>query len=341
MLRNTMRPHEFSGAGASAVCTPCPAAGHADSHHVLTYTGNCTIPVDGGSRLRLHHFVYRLPDSEGGGDMEIPVLTSLSGLPHVPGVNVNDDDVDSGRSSLGTTGNGAAASTPSRQAGASSVTTRAHASGAAGQQHTDTDPDVNTTVPLVRVHDQCITSEVFGSLKCDCREQLQLALRRLASEPGAVIYMPQEGRGIGLGNKVRAYHLQESRGLDTVDANIALGLPAEARRYDPVPAILSYLGISTVRLMTNNPMKVESLRALGVDVAAREPCVVRPTPHSRAYFEAKSTRMRHILPELFSPSGGSARERAVGKDTDHIDSDAEKLVISTIPFDTSAMHSKL
>lgn len=106
-------------------------------------------------------------------------------------------------------------------------------------------------------------------------------------------------------------------------------------RYDAVPAILAHLKIRKIRLMTNNPMKVESLRKLGVDIVSREPCIVRPTPHSRAYFETKTRRMNHILPALF---GAAPKTKA---DSGTIDSDTEKLVISTIPFDTSAMHSKL
>ena len=146
---------------------------------------------------------------------------------------------------------------------------------------------------LVRVHDECLTSEVLGSLRCDCREQLETSLERIASEDGAILYMRQEGRGIGLANKIAAYALQE-RGYDTVDANRALGLPDDARRYDAAAAILADLGLTRIRLMTNNPRKIDRLTALGVEVAAREPILVAPNPHSHDYIETKHKRMGHI-----------------------------------------------
>ena len=160
----------------------------------------------------------------------------------------------------------------------------------------------------VRVHSECLTSEVFHSLKCDCREQLHASLEEIAHrELGVVIYLRQEGRGIGLANKIRAYALQAG-GADTVDANRMLGLPDDARRYDMAAHMLRHLGVSSVRLMTNNPQKVESLRALGIDVVERLPVVVAPNAHSASYLEAKRLRMRHDLPK---------RLRAVG------DADAE------------------
>jgi GTP cyclohydrolase II len=149
---------------------------------------------------------------------------------------------------------------------------------------------------LVRVHSECLTSEVFGSLKCDCRDQLDAALAEVARRgAGAVLYLRQEGRGIGLGNKIRAYELQ-SRGLDTVDANRSLGLPDDARRYDVARDMLDHLNIKSVRLMTNNPDKIEKLRALGVVVLGRLPVIVPPNPHSVGYLEAKRLRMAHELP---------------------------------------------
>ena len=148
----------------------------------------------------------------------------------------------------------------------------------------------------VRVHSECITSEVFGSLKCDCKEQLDRALEHIAVEgAGVVLYLRQEGRGIGLANKVRAYALQAC-GVDTVDANRQLGLPDDARRYDGAAAMLGHLGVRSVRLMTNNPDKVSALRALGVEVVERLPVLVRPNVHSRGYLEAKRARMNHSLP---------------------------------------------
>jgi GTP cyclohydrolase II len=148
----------------------------------------------------------------------------------------------------------------------------------------------------VRVHSECMTSEVFGSLKCDCKEQLEAALAAVAhAGAGAVLYLRQEGRGIGLANKIRAYALQ-ANGHDTVDANRLLGLPDDARRYDVARDMLDVLGIKSVRLMTNNPEKVAALRALGVDVQGRIPVVVAATQHSLGYLEAKRLRMAHELP---------------------------------------------
>jgi GTP cyclohydrolase II len=151
---------------------------------------------------------------------------------------------------------------------------------------------------LARVHSECITSEVFGSLKCDCKEQLDVAMAEAARRgAGVILYLRQEGRGIGLGNKIRAYDLQ-SRGHDTVDANRLLGLPDDARRYDVARDMLAWLGVKSVRLMTNNPEKVQALRALGVSVVARVPVVVPPNPFSAGYLEAKRLRMAHELPHL-------------------------------------------
>ncbi len=149
----------------------------------------------------------------------------------------------------------------------------------------------------VRVHSECLTSEVFGSLKCDCRDQLDAAMARIARlGAGAVLYLRQEGRGIGLGNKIRAYELQ-ALGHDTVDANRLLGLPDDARRYDIAKDMLDFLGVQSVRLMTNNPDKLAKLRALGVHVVGRMPLVVAANPHSASYLEAKRLRMAHELPD--------------------------------------------
>lgn len=148
---------------------------------------------------------------------------------------------------------------------------------------------------LVRVHSECMTSEVFGSLKCDCAEQLDTALERIAAEGrGVVVYLRQEGRGIGLANKIRAYALQ-ARGADTVDANRALGLPDDARRYDAAAAVLRLLGVRSVRLLTNNPAKIDALLELGIPVRAREPIVVRAHPLCEPYLRSKRTRMAHLL----------------------------------------------
>jgi GTP cyclohydrolase II len=149
---------------------------------------------------------------------------------------------------------------------------------------------------LVRIHSECITGEVFGSLKCDCKAQLDGALATIGHVGfGAVLYLRQEGRGIGLANKIRAYALQAS-GHDTVDANRLLGLPDDARRYDVARDMLQHLGVASVRLLTNNPAKLRALRQLGIPVVGRVPIVVPPTQHSAGYLEAKRLRMDHDLP---------------------------------------------
>jgi GTP cyclohydrolase II len=151
---------------------------------------------------------------------------------------------------------------------------------------------------LVRVHSECMTSEVFGSLKCDCKEQLEAAMAAVArAGTGAVLYLRQEGRGIGLTNKIRAYALQ-SHGHDTVDANRLLGLPDDARSYEVARDMLSHFGVESVRLLTNNPAKVTALRKLGVHVVGRVPIVVAANQHSSRYLEAKRLRMEHDLPDL-------------------------------------------
>ncbi|WP_079434461.1 GTP cyclohydrolase II [Zoogloea sp. LCSB751] len=149
----------------------------------------------------------------------------------------------------------------------------------------------------VRVHSECLTGEVFGSLKCDCRDQLDLALSEIVRlGAGIVLYLRQEGRGIGLANKVRAYHLQ-SRGYDTVDANRMLGLPDDARSYDVVPEMLGYFKVPSIRLMTNNPDKLTKLTALGVQIDGCLPVITRPNTHSIGYIKTKRQRMGHALPD--------------------------------------------
>jgi GTP cyclohydrolase II len=147
----------------------------------------------------------------------------------------------------------------------------------------------------VRVHSECLTGEVLHSLKCDCREQLDHALKRIASEErGVVLYLRQEGRGIGLGNKLRAYALQE-RGVDTVDANRLLGLPDDSRNFDIAAFMLADLGARSIVLLTNNPLKVKSLRAEGVHVVRREPVRIEPNAHNVDYLRTKGKRMGHEL----------------------------------------------
>ena len=146
---------------------------------------------------------------------------------------------------------------------------------------------------LCRVHSECWTSEVIGSLKCDCREQLDAALERIAAEgTGLVVYLRQEGRGIGLGNKVRAYALQND-GADTVEANLALGFEADSRRYDLAAAILKDQGVRSIRLLTNNPLKVAGLRAAGVTVAERIAHWVGENQHNATYLAIKRRKMGH------------------------------------------------
>jgi GTP cyclohydrolase II len=150
----------------------------------------------------------------------------------------------------------------------------------------------------VRVHSECLTSEVFGSLKCDCREQLARAQAEVARRgAGAILYLRQEGRGIGLANKVRAYALQ-AEGADTVEANRLLHLPIDARQYDVAAAMLNWFKVESIQLMTNNPDKVRQLERLGVHVEGRIPVLIEATPHSAHYLEVKRRVFGHELPHL-------------------------------------------
>ena len=146
-----------------------------------------------------------------------------------------------------------------------------------------------------RIHSECLTGDALGSLRCDCRDQLEVAMRRIAAEEcGLVLYLRQEGRGIGLLNKIRAYELQD-RGLDTVEANLALGFRDDEREYSIAAHMLHSLKVRSVRLLTNNPRKVSDLTALGVRVAGRLPHVIPPNEHNRFYLETKATRSGHYL----------------------------------------------
>jgi 3,4-dihydroxy 2-butanone 4-phosphate synthase/GTP cyclohydrolase II len=172
--------------------------------------------------------------------------------------------------------------------------------------------DLDDDAALVRVHSECLTGEAFGSLKCECGPQLDAALDAIEQDGGVVIYMRgHEGRGIGLINKLRAYSLQE-RGLDTVDANLALGLPADARDYAAAAGILADLGVDRVRLLTNNTDKVNQLRALGLDVVEQVPLLVGVGPNNHQYLATKAERMGHIIDgaELDSALAGSQKEEA-------------------------------
>jgi GTP cyclohydrolase II len=149
---------------------------------------------------------------------------------------------------------------------------------------------------LVRMHSECLTGDVLGSLRCDCGEQLHEALARICGpEGGVLIYLRRhEGRGIGLANKIRAYALQDE-GADTVEANHRLGFEDDLRSYDVAAAMLTWLGIGRVRLLTNNPRKIAALQAAGLTVAARAPLEIAPNPHSRRYLTTKKRRLGHVL----------------------------------------------
>lgn len=153
--------------------------------------------------------------------------------------------------------------------------------------------------PLVRIHSECLTGDVLGSRRCDCGAQLQSGLERIQREGGALVYLRgQEGRGIGLLGKLRAYRLQE-QGMDTVEANLALGYPAESRTYVAAAVILRELGLRNIRLLSNNPAKACALESLGIGVEA-VPHETEPTPESMAYLRAKRDRMGHRLRRLSS-----------------------------------------
>jgi GTP cyclohydrolase II len=152
--------------------------------------------------------------------------------------------------------------------------------------------------PLVRVHSQCLTGDVLASLRCDCRAQLELSLRKIGQAgSGILLYLPQEGRGIGLMNKLRAYQLQDG-GMDTVEANETLGFAADARDYDFSAQIFKKLGATKIRLLSNNPEKVRQLEQAGIRVVQRVPCQPRVSKTSRAYLQTKKSKMGHLLEGL-------------------------------------------
>ena len=155
--------------------------------------------------------------------------------------------------------------------------------------------DVKSRPPLVRIHSQCLTGDVFHSLRCDCRQQLELSLSMISEEgAGILIYEQQEGRGIGLMAKLQAYELQDA-GLDTVEANERLGFKADQRDFTLPGEILKALGVTKVRLLSNNPDKVEALERSGVQVVERVPCEVTPSPHAEEYLRTKKEKLGHLF----------------------------------------------
>ena len=155
--------------------------------------------------------------------------------------------------------------------------------------------DVKSSAPLVRIHSQCLTGDVFHSLRCDCRQQLELSLSLIGEEgAGVLIYELQEGRGIGLMAKLQAYELQDA-GLDTVEANQRLGFKNDYRDFALPAQILKTLGVIRVRLLSNNPEKVEALEHAGVHVVERVPCEVTPSPHAEEYLKTKKEKLGHLF----------------------------------------------
>jgi len=155
--------------------------------------------------------------------------------------------------------------------------------------------DIHGAPPLVRIHSQCLTGDVFGSLRCDCRPQFELAMRKIAAEgAGILLYEQQEGRGIGLMAKLKAYQLQDD-GLDTVEANVELGFAADCREYELPAEVLKLLGVSQVRLITNNPEKVAALESAGITVTERVSAEVAPLETFERYLKTKVEKMGHIL----------------------------------------------
>jgi len=155
--------------------------------------------------------------------------------------------------------------------------------------------DIHSEAPLVRIHSQCLTGDVFGSLRCDCREQIEMALGLIAEAgSGILIYEQQEGRGIGLMAKLQAYALQDD-GLDTVEANEKLGFKADHRGFELPAGILRALGVEKVRLLSNNPEKIAALEAAGVQVVERVPCEVQPQLHAEDYLKTKKEKLGHLF----------------------------------------------
>ena len=171
--------------------------------------------------------------------------------------------------------------------------------GGAGELDADGKPVVHDEPVLIRVHSECLTGDLLGSLRCDCRPQLQTALRRIAEAgKGALVYIRQEGRGIGLINKLRAYKLQIEQGLDTVEANLDLGFDPDRRDYGIGNQILRDLGLRTLRIMTNNPRKIYGIEGFGLRIVERVPLVIPPGDDNRHYLRTKKEKLGHLLDDL-------------------------------------------
>ncbi|MDZ7876347.1 MAG: GTP cyclohydrolase II [Saprospiraceae bacterium] len=154
--------------------------------------------------------------------------------------------------------------------------------------------DPKNAPTVVRIHSECMTGDVFHSHRCDCGEQLDFAMKQAALSGGIVVYLRQEGRGIGLINKLKAYRLQDT-GLNTREANLHLGFAADARTYEDAATILKELGVQSVALMTNNPLKINALQDLGITVIERLPILIEPKPENRGYLKTKKMEMGHLL----------------------------------------------
>lgn len=159
-------------------------------------------------------------------------------------------------------------------------------------------PASDDKIPIIRIHSECLTGDAFGSLKCDCGPQLNTAMQSIQAHGcGAILYLRQEGRGIGLTNKIRAYALQD-QGHDTLQANLLLGLPADARTYEMCKVMLDHVGARKVALMTNNPNKVKELQEMGIDVVQRIPLLVGVNEHNQDYLNIKGQKMGHWIDKL-------------------------------------------
>ncbi|MGI8767934.1 MAG: GTP cyclohydrolase II [Propionibacteriaceae bacterium] len=171
-----------------------------------------------------------------------------------------------------------------------------------GREHISVMWPSDDDTPLVRVHSECLTGDVFGSMRCDCGDQLDDAIDVLSEAGGVLLYLRQEGRGVGLYNKLDAYALQDA-GLDTVDANLSLGLPADGRDYTVAGQMLQSLKIDRIRLITNNPDKQAQLQRFGIDVVQRISTLQHANPENAKYLQAKRERMGHLLPDPLEPIG--------------------------------------